>query len=133
MEKTNADLMLPDRRFLVHPSDLAHKAQVRKERQWLTDSEDLRNAPTHRKDNRGFQASTRDVVNANVTSGLVLHLAADRQDVGCARDTKCFLQTLWHTRIIAQQDASEQRRLRFGKDLRDDVLGTRLERVQPSK
>jgi hypothetical protein len=33
MEKTNAERMLPDRRFLVHSSDLALKAQVRKERQ----------------------------------------------------------------------------------------------------
>ena len=67
--------------------------------------------------------SPKDTVNTNATSGLVLHLAADCQNMGRASDAKRFLQTWWNTSIITQQNASEERGLRFrdAKRLRDDA------------
>ena len=62
----------------------------------------------NREDNRCFQASPRDAVNLNATSGLVLHLAADRDDMGCARRVERILHILGNTGIVAEQDASEQ-------------------------
>ena len=90
---------------------------------------------THGEDNKGFQASTRDAVNTNVTSGLVLHLAAYCDDMGCARRAESLLRALGDAGIVAQQDAGEKRSLRFGdaKRPRDDVFRVGLEREQPRK
>ena len=51
----------------------------------------------------------------------------------CARRAKVLLHTLGNARVIAQQDASEKRSLRFGQDLHDGIVGVRLERIQPSE
>ena len=61
-----------------------------------------------RKDMGGFQASTRDAVNTNITSGLVLHLAGDGNDVRRARRAKGVLHALGDARIVAEQDAREE-------------------------
>ena len=90
-------------------------------------------ARTRRRDSRGFRASPGDTIVTNATSGLVLHLSAYCDDMGCARRAKCVLHTFRDARVIAKQNAGEERRLRFGEDLRNDVLGARLERVQPSE
>ncbi len=49
--------------------------------------------------------------------------------MGRARDAKRFLQTFRDTGIIAQQNASEKRSLRLGENLRNHILGARLERT----
>jgi hypothetical protein len=109
LEKTNVGLTLPNRRFPLSTRLPLRKSQVREIEQLSACSEDDEQQPyTHRKDNRGFQASPRDAVNTNVTSGLVLHLAADCYDMGRACGAKCVLHTLGDARIITQQDAREQ-------------------------
>ena len=52
---------------------------------------------------------------------------ADRNDMRRARGAEGVLHILGNACIIAKQDAREQRGLRLGKNLRDDVLGARLE------
>ncbi len=63
---------------------------------------------THKEDGKGLQASNRDTVNTNVISGLVLHLAADCDDMESARRAERILHTIGYARIIAEQDAHEQ-------------------------
>jgi hypothetical protein len=77
--------------------------------------------------------STRDTVNTNAASGLVLHLAAYCYDMGRACRAESVLHALGDASVIAEQDASEKRSLRFGhaKRLRDDVLGASFERTPP--
>ena len=82
-----------------------------------------------RKDMGGFQASTRDAVNTNPTSGLVLHLAAYCYDMRRAGRAERILHALGDAGIVAEQDAGEERGLRLRQDLRDDVLGARLEGI----
>ena len=52
-------------------------------------------------------------------------------DVPVVRNASCTLLGMpaASCRIVAQQDAREERRLRFGEDVRDDVLGMSLERT----
>ena len=47
-------------------------------------------------------------VNTNVTSGLVLHLAADGNDVRRARRTECIFHTLGDAGIVTEQDTGEE-------------------------
>ena len=65
--------------------------------------------------------------------GLCSIIAPDRDHVRCARRAKGVLHTLGDAGIIAEQDAREERSLRFGESLRDDILGARLESEQPSE
>lgn len=74
-------------------------------------------------------SAVRVPVNTKATSGLVLYLAADCNDMGCAHRVERILHALGDTGIIAEQDAREKRGLRFrhAMRLRDDVLGVRFE------
>jgi hypothetical protein len=53
--------------------------------------------------------------------------------MGRACGAECIVHALGNAGIVAEQDAGEQRGLRFGEDVRDDVLGMSLERKQPSE
>lgn len=63
--------------------------------------------------------------------GLVPVLPRYRNHVRRARRPKRFLHALGDARIIAEQNACQERGLRFGQNLRDNVFRTRLEGIQP--
>ena len=63
--------------------------------------------------------------------GSVPVLPTDRDQMACACRAERILHIFGNAGVIAEQDAREERGLRFGQDLRDDVLGARLERVEP--
>ena len=79
-------------------------------------------------------SAVRIPVNTKTTSGLVLHLAADRDDVGRACRAKGILHTMGYAEILAKQDAHKEQglRLKHAKCLHDDALDTHLERVELS-
>jgi hypothetical protein len=54
---------------------------------------------------------------------LHTYLARYRNDVRCARRAERILHALGNARIVAEQDAGEERRLWFRENLRDDILG----------